>query len=42
MKHLEGFSDDFGDDFGVILMMILAAVIFGFEQGRASLKSTLD
>jgi hypothetical protein len=29
------FWRHFGDDFGVILVMILAAVIFGFEQGRA-------
>jgi hypothetical protein len=40
MKHLDGFSGDFGGDFGVILDMVLAAVIFAFEQGRASLKWT--
>jgi hypothetical protein len=38
MKHLDGFSDDFGDDFDVILRMILAAKIIGLNQGRASLK----
>jgi hypothetical protein len=42
MKHFDGFLASFRWIFGVILMMILAAVIFGFEQGGASLKSTLD
>jgi hypothetical protein len=38
MKHLDGFSGDFGDDFGLILDMVLEAVIFAFEHGVASLK----
>jgi hypothetical protein len=40
MKHLDGFSDDFGGDFGVILVSVLSATINALKQGRASLKSS--